>query len=787
MNRRRLRSVLAFTVTFGALLVGGYHRLLAGNLVFSRDTSRFGFPIKAYAVARLRQGHLPLWYPYEALGTPFLGSGVTAVFHPLTWLAVLVGPVWGQALATLACVVLTAVGTFLLARRLGASTSGACVAVTMAVGGGSFVSTLDNQTFLWGVTAFPFFVWGIVGIARHRVPRKDVVVAACAVAWACLAGDFEAAYVFGLVGIGTALLVGRRPRLRALAWVAGAGLLGLALAGAQAVPSLAILRYTDRAAGLPWATAAQWSTHPLRLAEMFLGDLLRYRPLGHGVDVHTLVVGGNRSPWQLTTFVGTLGLLGLVLIPVGHARRRIATAFALLAGGLLWLALGRYGGVYHLAFRLLPVWDAFRYPEKLLPYVQVLLAVVTAVTLTAAWHRPRRAAPVALGLSVLLLLVAPVLGWGGGHATQPLATWLHRARDGALVGAGACAVLGLVWLARQRGSLARAAGVLAAVPVIVSLLQLSPVDGRLLAMMSGPSFLLTAPSVAAAALREHGVRSPGEARLTTYTGTTLGMSFPSPDPDVAEGFAGRALWDRAALAPDHSGLFHIEATTHYLPAVTQRYRREIDRQPIRWLTRDAAIFNGRFAAIDRPTFTREGWPWAPVILDRKDIGLVVVEDAAALPRAFLTAPRFVAGPDQAYSALADRSVARGREAVVEGTAPRGYGGQAALTGPTAATVVSYAPERVVVEALATRPSVLVLNDSFFPGWTATDNGRPTRIRRANYLVRGVLVGKGKHTVVFTYRTPTSLWLGGLASILAACAIIVLGVASARRRGRAPRE
>ena len=65
------------------------------------DTARLLFPIKAFAVARLRHGHLPLWYPFESLGTPFVAAGVTGVFHPFTWLAVALGPVLGHALATL--------------------------------------------------------------------------------------------------------------------------------------------------------------------------------------------------------------------------------------------------------------------------------------------------------------------------------------------------------------------------------------------------------------------------------------------------------------------------------------------------------------------------------------------------------------------------------------------------------------------------------------------------------------------------------------------------------------
>jgi hypothetical protein len=61
-----------------------------------------------------------------------------------------------------------------------------------------------------------------------------------------------------------------------------------------------------------------------------------------------------------------------------------------------------------------------------------------------------------------------------------------------------------------------------------------------------------------------------------------------------------------------------------------------------------------------------------------------------------------------------------------------------------------APERVVVSVQAETPTVLVLADSFLPGWQAEVDGAPATIWRANYHFRGVLVPAGTHTVTFRY-------------------------------------
>lgn len=48
--------------------------------------------------------------------------------------------------------------------------------------------------------------------------------------------------------------------------------------------------------------------------------------------------------------------------------------------------------------------------------------------------------------------------------------------------------------------------------------------------------------------------------------------------------------------------------------------------------------------------------------------------------------------------------------------------------------------------------VVVLSDAFAPGWTATVNGQPAPILRANYAFRAVEI-PGDASIVFRYRTP----------------------------------
>ncbi len=66
---------------------------------------------------------------------------------------------------------------------------------------------------------------------------------------------------------------------------------------------------------------------------------------------------------------------------------------------------------------------------------------------------------------------------------------------------------------------------------------------------------------------------------------------------------------------------------------------------------------------------------------------------------------------------------------------------------------SYAPKDIVLAAQAKAPSVLLLNDKFDPDWRVLVDGKPADLFRANFIMRGVFVPTGAHTVEFTFSRP----------------------------------
>ena len=95
-------------------------------------------------------------------------------------------------------------------------------------------------------------------------------------------------------------------------------------------------------------------------------------------------------------------------------------------------------------------------------------------------------------------------------------------------------------------------------------------------------------------------------------------------------------------------------------------------------------------------------------------------------------------------------------------------------GPAESVVVlKIDPERVELAADLRAPGVIVLAETYYPGWELTIDGQPAPILRVNRMMRGAAVEAGSHRLVYTYR-PRSFRLGMMISLAALAVVALLG-------------
>lgn len=71
------------------------------------------------------------------------------------------------------------------------------------------------------------------------------------------------------------------------------------------------------------------------------------------------------------------------------------------------------------------------------------------------------------------------------------------------------------------------------------------------------------------------------------------------------------------------------------------------------------------------------------------------------------------------------------------------------------SITKYAPNHLEYDAQSKTGGVIVFSEIYYPGWTATVDGNPVEIGRANYVLRAINIPAGNHKVVLDFH-PSSL-------------------------------
>jgi hypothetical protein len=127
------------------------------------------------------------------------------------------------------------------------------------------------------------------------------------------------------------------------------------------------------------------------------------------------------------------------------------------------------------------------------------------------------------------------------------------------------------------------------------------------------------------------------------------------------------------------------------------------------------------------------------------------EFTGALPRAKLYSHWQVSTNDEAtLKTLADQNFDPQQTVLLATNLP-----VATSTNQNAGTVdfASYSINHIKFKAQANAPSVLLFNDRYDPNWKVFVDGQPAGLLRCNFIMRGVYVPPGAHTVEFLFTLP----------------------------------
>ena len=711
--------------------------------------------------ADIRSGTLPLWNPYAGAGRPLLASQVHAPLFPLTWLAYML-PFWSSlAWIAAAKVLLAASGLYLLCRdlalRRGPSLFGA---IAFAFGSYFFVWLEHPQTNVWAMLPWMFFATRRV-CSRGSLGAAAVLGLSSGLAW--LGGHPESgAFLFGATAVYGAFellserLSGSDPdyveaawlgpdwthtiKGRALLLVGGLGL-GLGVSAIVNVPLIELLGQSGKTqrggAGDPFS--AGWS--------FFFPELW-------GSPNKAFSGSGPLNYNERTAYIGALPML-LALASVGRRRPREQWFFVVIA--VILLATIFNTPLWANGVRSLPA-------GKVAALGRLLIIVSFAGAVLAAYGLQRWIVGSAqvrrqmLGIMGVVALILP-LAWLSRHlgvlshlpAALTQLPAIHYGEQNASVVALAsvwrwillCALgLGVLIIARRRS-----AALVVALAIVVTGADLVALDrgyhGSIPVTQANPSV-----PASIRYLQSH----QGDARIT---GSRL--SLPA---NLAERYGLR----------DPRVAIDIPYPTRYSQLWTKLGGTGGDQEFFTANTPDAQRLADLFAT--RYILLAPGEPvpfWLRPVL--RTPGGVVAFNSTALPRAWVAydwrqavseGDDFELTVDSRIPLLRDTPIVEGAPAPPSGPAPS----------VTTARVVGDGPEAVTIEAVARRPGYLILDDSAYPGWKATLDGRAVAWQPANENFRAVAIPAGRHVIRFSYR-PASVLIGAILTVLCALGLLAL--------------
>lgn len=724
-----------------------------------RDTGRTYEPMKRYIAQELMQGRFPAWNPYSGLGTPLVGGAIDAVQHPFNFLLLLPSFDLGFKLWVLLSFLLATMSAFAWARVLGLSRL-AAMGAGLAFGiSGFLASQSSNLQYLTTYAGLPLvFAATHAWIIDCRPGRLALVAGASAL---CASGGDPQSWIIAMFSMPAYAIVvsGLGNRRRAILRGLLAMVAGMIAASPFILPVIAWLPHSSRTQILLPADYERWNLHPLRLFEMIVPHIFQGDPAAIYNPVFSTYVGNEWTlyPWAQSIY---LGITCLAFAIAGASRVRNVRWLIAAAGVFTWMAMGPYGGFWDIA-KHVPVVGNFRYGEKLLVWPTLFISIASGFGIDALIENRRIARPMFWGASTagaIFFLVAILLAVirdsaigivERGSERQVAEVLLSNLTAGLLHVGVACILLAVGSLVIARLQLTRAAPYML---VLVLLVDISVANHSAYVLSNKLhwrypplSTALGAPDDLKRVIVPFGPNVKRWQRLSEWENE---LQWYERILDYPLNVPARVGNLRPYVGMIQDRMNRYEKATSFTPVIGAGL----------WGVSSVVV-------LDTPEAAAQVKVPPPYHILGSDPELpAYAVEIPHRPRAYLATSLINVDESEALMFVLSPEAVSSGIVVIENPVPQYW-----RPPKGDVRIIHDEPCATVLEVHSDTRALLVLNDAFAPGWSATIDGHAANIQPANYLARGVWVDAGIHIVKFKFQTPF-LREGWVLSGLGACAL-----------------
>lgn len=732
---RGKKYIIFILILIGITLLFFGKALLSGLNFGYADIHRYFYPIRYFTACSIKEGIIPLWNPYLFAGIPNLAALQPAVFYPLSILTYLFPFFFGIKLFIISHFTLAAIFTYLLMRSFNVSKTGALISTITYSFGGFLLSVVDMLTTLSAATWTPLI---LLCYTKTLTDKSNIylILTGLFLGIQFLAGEPTQLYGSLIIlmlywgyslprwrGVGRWLFRGLTP------WLICFGLILF-----QILPFLEMVFLSTRTSGLKFTHATSLSLGPHELLNLvlpyFTGDFIEKSHFWFG------------QSWLESIYSGILPLLFVFIAIIYGRRNRIVLFFGGIIFIFILLSLGKLLPIYEILYKYLPGFSMLRYPVKFFSFVALggsILAGFGYDYLITKKGRP-----------ILNLFLTFILIYAGSfllfNLNQEKAIYFLKK---------------IYFPSALDSQIDTWANSLFANFIVICSITIS---GILLIFLlfkekiSTKVFDFAIVSIIIVDLFLFGVRINPLISQEIYTYKSNALQFILQDRDCY----------RIMLEPETERYFRIirggtlgEALINVQKSLVPNYglyHKIFDAQGYESLRLND--YTQLLKIIEK-----EGWPNLLDLLNIKyiiskfelkmnqlkliyeDEAIKIYWNTTCLPRVFfISKTRVIKDRDRILAVMKSSSFDPTKEVILEEEIPNG---KSEIRNPKS-EIIDYQPNKVIIKAYSSNDCILYLSDTYYPGWRAFIDGKPTKIYRANYTFRAISFPAGSHRVEFVY-------------------------------------
>jgi hypothetical protein len=707
------------------------------------------YPNRLFCQNSIRQGMIPFWNPYNFFGTPFSAQPDKGILYPLSAIVYLLPFNIGIDLYITLHFFLASLFMYWLMRGWVDRQSSLFSAITYGFSG--FMLSGINISYAPGASWTPLFLLALLRAEKLKSLRYGVGAGIClGMQFLCGTPAFLYFNLLILFILGVYWTVRNFLFIKILSVVL-LSFLGLFLF--QILPFLQMLSLSFRAESLPYSHTIDASLSPAELIELLL-------PGFTNIDVEGYSFCYIGQWWILSIYLGILPILFATIALFIKSRLTLTLGFGTLL--LLLFSFGGYTPFHYLAYRLVPGIDLVRYPVKSFSHITLFLSILAGIGFSFVKERvdEKRWAKLFFLFFLLYLILVVLLykrfdvEWLKSvellllpTSIEEISLW-HSSNISSSLLTASFLLFASLTLSFRKSSLF-------SLLILLNIVDLHIAGDRLNYMVEENFY--RKPEIA-------DILKDGRfARLPSTVRALVNISTFKSDREKME-----LSW------------MHIPGNVSSIYKIFYWFGMESLplREPLRLISVSGILQEREEEVL--PVLSMMNVRYFVSLFDLKKEGLVLIhsgtikvyENPNSLERVFFVSDyRVIEDKEEVLRYILSPEFDPEREVVLEEEPEKVQNAKCKMQSAKC-EILEYSPNKVVIKAFCPSDGFLFLSDTYYPEWRCYVDGKLTKIYRANYCFRAVILNKGEHTVEFFY-FPRTFYIGLMASVISV--IIVIGL------------